>query len=349
MNWSKSSPRITSVIGTGRGEPMLTTVMQNRLAAEAGIHKAAGNGMNSSRDGQGEGIGRTKGPAQGAGLVRPGHIPVSMTAHEFAILSRFIHGQCGIKLPEAKRTMLEGRLNRRLRILGLRSFSDYADYLRSPEGAALELVPMIDLVTTNKTDFFREPGHFLYLREQVLPAWQAQHGSRPFKLWSAGCSSGQEPYTLAMVLSEFAAVSPGFDFQILATDISTRVLAQAKQAVYPEDVLAPVPRPLLAKYLLRSKDRASKEMRIVPELREKVAFRRLNFLDSDFGLRDAFDAIFCRNVIIYFNRETQAGLLRRFYSHLHKGAHLFMGHSETLNGLDVPLITVAPTVYRKLP
>lgn len=317
---------------------------------EFGIRQEAGTGMNSCRrdERDSSGIDRPQDPAQSVRHVASTY-PVSMSTREFATLSRFIHEQCGIKLPEAKRTMLEGRLNRRLRTLGLESFSAYADYIHSPEGAALELVPMIDLVTTNKTDFFREPDHFVYLREQVLPAWQAQYGNRPFKLWSAGCSSGQEPYTLAMVLSEFAAVSPGFDFQILATDISTRMLEAARRAVYPKELLTPVPRSLFGKYLLRSKDRTANLMRIAPELRKKVTFRRLNFLDNDFGLRDAFDTIFCRNVIIYFTRETQAGLLRRFCSHLRKGAHIFMGHSETLNGLDLPLVTVAPTVYHKLP
>ena len=328
---------------------ILTSVFHRHgLASEADIRKEAGHGMDSDKEGQGAGPDGPKAPAQSAG-VASSHVQVSMKPHEFATLSRFIHEQCGIKLPEAKRTMLEGRLNRRLRALGLKSFSEYADYLFSPQGTAQELVPMIDLVTTNKTDFFREPDHFAYLREQVLPRWQAQYGNRPFKLWSAGCSTGQEPYTLAMVLSEFAAVSPGFDFQILATDISTRVLEQASRAIYAEELLAPVPRPLFSKYLLRSKDRANKVVRIVPELRKKVTFRRLNLLDSDFGMNDAFDTIFCRNVIIYFNQETQAGLLRRFYSHLRKGAHIFMGHSETLNRLDVPLVTVAPTVYRKSP
>ena len=276
------------------------------------------------------------------------HSMVSMSSREFASLSRFIYEQCGIKMPEGKKTMLEGRLQKRLRVLGMKSFAQYLDYLFQPDGNSDELVQMIDHVTTNKTDFFREPDHFDYLQNKVLPEWWGKYGTRRLMLWSAGCSTGQEPYTLAMVLQEFAAGRPGFDFQILATDISTRVLEQAKGAVYSEELLAPLPSVLKTKYVLRSKDRQSGLVRIVPELRARVKFRRLNFLDGDFGLREPLDIIFCRNVIIYFDRQTQARLLQRFFTHMRAGAHIFMGHSETLSGLDVPLVSVAPTVYRKI-
>jgi chemotaxis protein methyltransferase CheR len=276
------------------------------------------------------------------------HSMVSMSSREFASLSRFIYEQCGIKMPEAKKTMLEGRLQKRLRALGMKNFSQYVDYLFHPAGNNDELVQMIDHVTTNKTDFFREPDHFEYLQKKVLPEWFEKYGTRRLMVWSAGCSTGQEPYTLAMVLNEFAGERPGFDFQILATDISTRVLEQAKRAVYSEDLTAPMPSVLKSKYLLRSKDRRSGLVRIAPELRARVKFRRLNFLDGDFGLREPLDIIFCRNVIIYFDRPTQSRLLQRFYGHMRTGAYIFMGHSETLSGLDVPLVSVAPTVYRKI-
>lgn len=272
----------------------------------------------------------------------------TLSNREFTRLSGFIYEQCGIKMPESKKTMLEGRLQKRLRTLGMRGFEEYNKFLFSPEGIRREVVQMIDLVTTNKTDFFREPEHFDYLTERVLPEWSQKHGGRRLTVWSAGCSTGQEPYTLAMVLSEYAARQPGFDFQILATDISTRVLENAKNAIYAEELLSPVPQLMKKKYLLRSKDRSSGLVRIVPELREKVHFRRLNFLEGDFGLREQLDIIFCRNVIIYFDRQTQERLLQRFYSHMRSGAHIFMGHSETLSGLDVPLASVYPTVYRKL-
>ncbi len=275
------------------------------------------------------------------------HSTATLSSREFARLSGFIYEQCGIKMPEVKKTMLEGRLQKRLRILGMKSFEEYDNYLFSPEGHRHELVQMIDMVTTNKTDFFREPEHFDYLTEQVLPEWCQKYGGRRLMIWSAGCSTGQEPYTLAMVLSDFAANNPGFNFQILATDISTRVLEKAKNAIYDEALISPVPQFMKKKYLLRSKDRSSGLVRIVPELREKVRFRRLNFLEGDFELREPLDIIFCRNVIIYFDRQTQERLLQRFHGHMRPGGHIFMGHSETLSGLDVPLVSVYPTVYRR--
>lgn len=251
-------------------------------------------------------------------------------------------------MPEVKATMLEARLQKRLRALGLRNFTEYCDFLFSPEGLEKELVPMLDVVTTNKTDFFREPDHFEHLTQKVLPDWLKRHDGARLSIWSAGCSTGEEPYTLAMVLAEFALNNPRFDFQILATDISTRVLEKAKAAIYAEAQVEPVPMDLKRKYLLRSKDRASATVRIVPELREKVRFRRLNFMDEDFGMRDQLDVIFCRNVIIYFDRPTQEKLLQRFHRQMKPGAFIFMGHSETLSGLNVPLVSVYPTVYRRL-
>lgn len=271
----------------------------------------------------------------------------TLSGRDFDRLSRFIYDTCGIKMPEVKKTMLEARLQKRLRSLGMRSFTHYCDYLFAPEGQEQELVQMLDMVTTNKTDFFREPDHFDYLTRTVLPDWLARHPDSTLSIWSAGCSSGEEPYTLAMVLSEFALRNPGFDFKILASDLSTRVLEKAKQAIYNESQVDPVPMELKKKYLLRSKDRNSGMVRIVPELRDKVRFRRLNFMDQDFGMREQLDIIFCRNVIIYFDRPTQEKLLQRFHRNMKPGAFIFMGHSETLSGLNVPLVSVYPTVYRK--
>ncbi|GAW65818.1 chemotaxis protein CheR [Geoanaerobacter pelophilus] len=282
-------------------------------------------------------------------MEEPGRIEHAavLSARDFGRLSRFIYDTCGIKMPEVKKTMLEARLQKRLRALGMHSFTDYCDFLFSSEGLEKELVQMLDMVTTNKTDFFREPDHFHYLSQTVLPDWVRRHPGATLSIWSAGCSSGEEPYTLAMVLSEFALQNPGFDFRILATDISTRVLEKARNAIYQESQVEPVPFEYKKKYLLRSKDRSSGMVRIVPELREKVRFRRLNFMDEDFGMREQLDIIFCRNVIIYFDRPTQEKLLQRFHRNMKPGSFIFMGHSETLSGLDVPLVSVYPTVYRK--
>jgi len=273
-----------------------------------------------------------------------------LTEGDFLRLARFIYDECGIRMPLSKKTMLEARLQKRLRILGIDSFGLYCAYLFSSEGFEQEAVPMLDLVTTNKTDFFREADHFDYLVTSVLPGYvQKTEGAfRNLRIWSAGCSTGEEPYTLAMLLQEFAEQCPGFDFRILATDLSTRVLHLGRLAVYHEERTASVPAGLKRKYFLRSRDRSERVVRIVPILREKVEFRRLNFMGEDFGIRERVDIIFCRNVIIYFDRSTQERLLQRFCSHLSPGGFIFMGHSETLNGLDVPLVQVSPTIYRKV-
>lgn len=269
---------------------------------------------------------------------------------DFAKLSRLIYDTCGIKMPPHKKSMLEARLRRRLRILGLKSFEAYCDYLFGHGGMEQELVSLIDVVTTNKTDFFREAAHFDYLVDRTLPELIAQYGAgldRPLRIWSAGCSTGEEPYTLAMVLSDFARSYDGFRFSILATDISTQVLERASQGIYGIDKIVTVPAEMKKRYLMRSRDPASKVVRIVPELRSLITFRRLNFMEEHFGLNETFDIIFCRNVIIYFDRPTQQTLLQRFCEHLGPERYVFMGHSETLHGMNLPLVQKAPSVYRK--
>jgi chemotaxis protein methyltransferase CheR len=269
---------------------------------------------------------------------------------DFARLSSFIHSEYGIKMPEGKRVLLESRLRRRLRVLGMHSYSEYCDYLFSPEGAQNELIHMIDVVTTNKTDFFREPKHFDFLVHTALPELMKLYGAnirRKYTIWSAGCSTGEEPHTLAMVLSEFAERQHGFYFSILATDISTRVLEHARRGIYREEVIEPVPMAMKMKYLLKGRDSNRGLFRVVPQLRSLIDFRRLNFMDSDFGIKEPVDMIFCRNVIIYFDRPTQENLLNRFCRQLIPGGYLFMGHSETLNGMNVPLVSAGAMVYRK--
>lgn len=265
---------------------------------------------------------------------------------EFEALAEFIYGEVGIKLPEVKKTMLEARLQKRLRALGMRRFEDYCTLLFSDDGRESELKHCIDVVTTNTTDFFREPKHFEILVNQVIPHWKAMRKPGPFRIWSAGCSYGMEPYTLAMVLDDFAAKHPGFDFTILATDISTQALKGAVNAVYELDKIAPVPGYMKSKYLLKSKNKAAGLVRIVPELRARVEFARLNFM-HDFALDHPMNVIFCRNVVIYFDRPTQERLFQKFCHKLAPGGNLFIGHSESITGMDLPLKQIAPTVYQK--
>jgi len=271
-----------------------------------------------------------------------------MTDAQFSRLGEFIHEQCGIKMPLSKKTMLQTRLHKRLRLLNLMTYDEYADYVFSPKGAEEELYHMIDAVTTNKTDFFREPKHFDFLRSRVLDnARGNDDGSRShhMKVWSAGCSTGEEPYTLSIVLAEYALTDPSFNFTIMGTDISTRVLQHASTAVYSVEKIEPIPIPLRKKYLLKSKDKPL--VRICPELRSRVSFMRLNFMDDHYAISGIMNAIFCRNVIIYFDRKTQEAILGRICRHLQPGGYLFMGHSETLSGMDLPLQLVTSSIYRK--
>jgi len=171
---------------------------------------------------------------------------------------------------------------------------------------------------------------------------------RQLLIWSAGCSTGEEPYTMAIVLSEYALTHPGFRFRILATDISSLVLAKAELGVYTSDVVDPVSTALRRKYFMRSREPGSEKLRVVPELRRLVEFRRLNFMDSDYGVPEKADAIFCRNVIIYFDRPTQERILQRLSNCLTPGGFMFVGHAETLHDMKLPLTPVAPALYRRV-
>ncbi len=282
---------------------------------------------------------------------RDSPVPFEMMPEKiFVRFSTFIQKELGIKMPEAKRTMLQARLQKRLRKLEMKSFEDYCEYVFSTRGMNEELPHMIDVVTTNKTDFFREPQHFDYLTGVIVPELIRSHGTGTRKkamIWSAGCSSGEEVYTLAMVLNEFCIRRPDFQFGIMGTDISTRMLKSAAMGIYTHERVEPVPLPLRKKYLLRSRDRKKDLVRIVPELRALTLFRRLNFMDNDFDMRQTMDIVFCRNVLIYFDRSTQENVLGRICRYLVPGGYLFTGHSETLNGLNVPLVQKTSTVYRK--
>lgn len=283
-------------------------------------------------------------------MIEPPPNHLALSSESFQRFCAFITDELGIKMSPAKLPMLQSRLQRRLRELSIPTLEAYQAFLfNAPEGAE-EHVHFIDAVTTNKTDFFREPQHFDYLTRVALPALDADpERARPwdFKLWCAGCSSGEEPYTLAMVLSEFTAQRPAFRFTMLATDISTRVLEHAIRGIYDAERVAPVAAPLRSKYMLRSRNPAQAEIRMVPELRQRIAFHRLNFMDDDYGVRDRFEVIFFRNVMIYFDKPTQEAVINKLCRHLVPGGYLFVGHSESLAGLDIPVHSVATAVYRK--
>lgn len=275
---------------------------------------------------------------------------IALNEKQFKRLSNFIETEVGIKMPPAKRIMLESRLQKRLRALEITSFDAYIEHVFTKDNS--EIIHMIDVVTTNKTDFFREPDHFVYLRETLLPEHVERDGwgvDGRFKIWSSASSTGEEAYTMAIVLAEYQRqVNSRFDFRILGTDISTAVLETARKAVYPIDRVAPVTEELRKRYLMRSKKRDEELVRVKRALREKAQFHRLNLMAPSFPIRDRFHVIFCRNVIIYFDRERQEQLLRKLYSYLVPGGYLFLGHSETLSGIDLPVVSVAPTVYQRV-
>jgi chemotaxis protein methyltransferase CheR len=270
-----------------------------------------------------------------------------LSKRDFDRLSDFIFSNYGIKMPPAKHIMLQSRLQKRLRALDITNFDEYVNYVFSKKGID-EIVHMIDVVSTNKTDFFREPQHFDFLRDTVLNEAYNYSKQRFFKLWSAGCSSGEEVYTLAMVLSEFNLKNHGIDFSILGTDISTQVLQKAITAIYSLEKVNVIPLDIKKKYLLKSKNKDEHNVRIIPELRSKTSFQRVNFMDNVYTVNENYDIIFCRNVLIYFDRQTQEKVINRLSLHLKPGGYFFLGHSESVTGLDVPLKQIKPTIFRKL-
>lgn len=272
-----------------------------------------------------------------------------LTDEEFKKLSDFIYGEYGIKMPPVKKIMLQSRLQKRLRELNIASFKDYVDYVFSKEGQDNEVIHMIDVVSTNKTDFFREPVHFEFLTQEVLPLFSEEtHFRTPLKIWSAGCSSGEEPYTIAISLAECKEKYPSLDFSILGTDISSRILKSALEAIYKDNRVEGVPLNIKRKYFLKSKDRNSPTVRIIPELRRRVSFARLNFMDTTYNINEMFDVVFCRNVLIYFDRETQEKVINKLCLKLKPNGYFFLGHSESITSMQVPLKQIKPTIFKKI-
>jgi chemotaxis protein methyltransferase CheR len=271
-----------------------------------------------------------------------------MDDESFDRLSSFVTQEYGIKLPAVKKTMLESRLNKKVKSLGMSSYGQFLDFIFSDAGKQGELFKVIDLITTNKTDFYREPAHFHYLLEIFLPAYVRQHGNRNMRIWSAGCSTGEEPYTLIIVLEEFKKRHPGFTYSLLASDISTRVIQTAYAGIYHQDRIADIPADVKRAYFLRSKDKESGLVRVKPEFRKKITYRRINLMDHNYGMtkRD-LDIVFCRNVLIYFDKPTQEKVIKKFSGHLRNGGLLFLGHSESLMGMNIPLKQVKPTIYQQ--
>jgi chemotaxis protein methyltransferase CheR len=255
----------------------------------------------------------------------------------FARLRDLVHRETGIWLADHKRAMLASRLCPRLRDLGMRSFADYCGLLArgDPEGA--ELRAAINCVTTNHTEFFRESDHFTFLADRVR--------KRPanWRVWCAASSTGEEPYTIAMTLASAGAAN----WRVFATDIDTGVLAAAARGVYPIEALARLPQGFRETYFLRGTGEWAGKAKVRREVRSRVEFRRLNLVGSVWPAGDGYDAIFCRNVLIYFNRDTQRRVVGRLLERLRRGGYLFLGHSENLNGMSSEVAMRAHTVYQR--
>lgn len=270
---------------------------------------------------------------------------IKMTDEEFKKFSSFITTNFGIKLPEIKKVMLQSRLQKRLQKLNITSFKKYFDYLFS-KGNEQEIINMIDVVSTNKTDFFREPQHFTFLNDEILP--ELVRKKKEIKIWAAGCSSGEESYTLAIVLAEFLKNYKNITYSIFASDISLDILQKAANAIYKEEKVTEMPIEIKKKYLLKSKDRTKPTVRIIPELRRKVNFERINLMEEKYNVNTIFDIIFCRNVLIYFDRTNQEKIINKLCENLIVGGYFFIGHSESLLKMDLPLRQIKPTIFQKI-
>jgi chemotaxis protein methyltransferase CheR len=267
---------------------------------------------------------------------------------DFNKLSGFIYSNYGIKMPYAKKSMLQARLQNRLRETNLDNFKEYCDLLFSGKNNEAEIVHMIDVVSTNKTDFFRESMHFDFMNTVALPELYEKNMSDKINIWSSACSSGEEVYTIAITMEEFLSDKRGCDYSILGTDISSRILQKAHEGIYHEDRIANISMDLKRKYFLRSKVRENPSVKVMKELRQKANYQRLNLMDDSYSVRKEFDIIFCRNVLIYFDRKTQESVINKLCTHLKPNGFFFLGHSESVTGIDVPLKQIRPTIFRKV-
>lgn len=265
----------------------------------------------------------------------------AFTWEDFLALRRLVETHAGIAVTDAKFEMFYARLARRLRVLGLQDFKAYVARLREDDGS--ELTELINAITTNFTGFFRERHHYEFLAQRLVPNWAARPGA-PLRLWSAGCSTGQEAYSLALVLLESLPDAQTRDLRILATDLDTQALAIAAAAVYPADGMGVLAQPPWRRWVLRGHHAQEGHIRLRPEVRALVHLRRLNLI-GDWPLKRRYDAIFCRNVMIYFDAATKRTLVDRFADRLAAGGHLFLGHAESLIGVTKRLRPVARTVY----
>jgi chemotaxis protein methyltransferase CheR len=265
-------------------------------------------------------------------------------------ISGFIEREFGIKMPPAKKPLLTSRLGKRLRVSGCRNFEEYFNYVNSPDGLAHEIFVFADLVSTHETSSFREAQHFDVLYNTVLPELLKKNlGSESLlRIWSAGCSTGEEAYSISFACEAFAREKGLADirYEVTGTDISLKVLEAARRAVYTSDRVKNIP-PSYRRYLMSSRDPSADRVRVVPEIRKKTVFDMLNLIMESYPFKESFNIIFCRNTLIYFERDVQEQICKKLLDHLVDGGYLFVGHSESLIGFTLPLKSIIPTVYKK--
>src|SRR5579884_973307 len=268
--------------------------------------------------------------------------PPELSPVVFQKIRKLVYDTAGIDLREGKETLVSARLGKRLRQFGYRSYDQYIDHVTA-DTSGESLIALIDVLTTNYTSFLREPAHFEFLKSQILPAIAKR--SR-IKVWCAAAATGEEPYSLAFALFEALGTEAATRCRILATDISTTALAKARAGIYPAQRFNEVPKEWLPKYLLRGHGESQGFYRIKPEVARIVEFRRLNLIE-EFDPGSVFPLISCRNVMIYFDKPTQEKIVNRMAMFLESGAYFFVGHSESLNGIQHPFQFVRPAIYRK--
>jgi len=272
---------------------------------------------------------------------------LSITDRDFHQLRELIHAHTGIALSDHKRALVCSRLAKRLRHLRLANYAEYYQHLTRTDGEGGELREMINAITTNKTDFFREPHHFEYLTKSVFPLLK-QGKNRRLRFWCAGTSTGEEAYTLAITLQEvFGVQASDWDIRILATDIDTRVLEQARNGEYAMEQVKQVPEALRRRYFLRGTGNNLGRVHVKPSLQKDIAFRPLNLIDPHWPMHGPFDVIFCRNVLIYFSRESQQRLFEKFARYLRPGGYLMLGHAEFIHDLEGLYEPVGHSMYRR--
>lgn len=274
---------------------------------------------------------------------------VRLSDKDFTAIARLVEKHTGIHLSHRKRDLVISRLSRRLRALGLRDFPQYVALLYSGR-AGKELVEMVNQITTNKTDFFREPHHFKFLGEQALPTLEDQSprlGPKHLRAWSAGCSSGEEAYSLAMVLDRFCSPKPGWTWKLLATDLDTNMLRLASRGCYQPEQVAKMPRDLLLKYFHKRRETDGYVHEVKPFLRRMITFGKFNLIHAGYPKRTPLDFVFCRNVLIYFDGAQKQAIIDKLIDALRPGGWLFLGHSESLLHTNRRLLCVGPTIYRK--